>query len=311
MIFEIDVPNKYDMLSSIHSWIYPDIQPVPEQTAESIFFRLYQFNNELVPIALRQSAIGCPILVEYSSDSIEENEIEKKIIQALGFNVNLNRALIRIRNDEKLEKIYPGVAGIHPYQSPSVFEALIKTIIQQQVSYRSANVLTKKMVLAIGPMMFFDNLTFYGFPTPEEISKCNLQQLGSFGFGYKAKHVHEIAISTTKRNLDLEDLRGKQQSEVESILQPIHGIGRWTVDTLAISGLGNYAIFPYDDLGVRNILGRLYNNGDRMSVKEVEAQAARWGEDSSLVLYLIMCADVLGLFGKEGRQQTHKRKTHR
>ena len=55
-------------------------------------------------------------------------------------------------------------------------------------------------------------------------------------------------------------------------------------------------------------MGRLYNkNRKRMTANEVEDIALSWGKDWPLVMYLLMCADVLGYFGEEGRQQTHKR----
>lgn len=299
------------MLTSVHAWIYPDVQPVPEQTSRTGIHRLYHFDDEPVPIILHQCTQGDPITVDFSSQSVTEDEIRNKIVQTLGLDVNMKSALKKIRMDEKLAKIYHGVAGIQPYQSPSIFEALVKTIIQQQVSYRAANVLTRRMILSIGPKMSFKDLTLYSFPTPKEIERCSIRELQSFGFGYKAEYIHGIATSAVNGSLDLESFREKTHLEVKSILLPIHGIGLWTVRTLAIAGLGDFSIFPVGDLGIRNLLGRLFNDGERMSVREVEAITGRWGEDWPLVFYLIMCADVLGLFEEVGRQQTHKRRSRK
>ena len=295
------------MLTSIHAWIYPDVQPVPEQTSSSFFYRLYPFENELVPITLQQATLGSSILVNYSSQSTREDDIQEMLIQALGLSVDMKGALQCIESDSTIRHILSGVVGIRPYQSPTVFEALIKTIIQQQVSYRAANMLTKKLVLSIGSKSFLDDSIFYGFPTSNDIVGYGIKGLEELGFGFKAKYVHGVADMVSQDSLALEELKQKQHDEVITLLKPLHGIGLWTIQTLAIAGLGDFNIFPIGDLGIRNLLGRLYNNGQRMSTKDVEHTVKRWGNQWPLVLYLLMCADVLDLIGKEGRQQIHKR----
>ena len=307
MTFAIDVPRKYDLLTSIHAWIYPDIQPVPEQTTDTTFYRIYVFDEELVPIFLNQSTSGQPIHVDYAASSTSENEIRNRIIQTLGLEVDMSGALKRVRDDDTLAAVYHGVAGIRPYQSPTVFEALVKTIIQQQVSYRAANLLTRKLILSIGQKILLNDRIYYSFPSALDIVKHKLEGLQNLGFGYKAQYVHGVAKLTIKNSLDLEDLRAKTHDEVISLLKPIHGIGLWTIDTLAIAGLGNFGVFPLSDLGIRNLLGRLYNDGQRVTIPEVATIAQQWGNDHALVLYLMMCADVLGLFGNKGRQKNHKR----
>lgn len=299
------------MLASIHAWIYPDIQPVPEQTLGTQFYRLYSFNDELVPLILNQKNPGDSIEVHFAMQKADEAEIRQKIIQILGLDIHMSAALKKMKEDEQLLKIVPRIRGIQPYQSPSVFEALVKTIIQQQVSYRAANVLTRRMVLSLGYTRSFKNLILYSFPTAEEIAECSYQKLQSLGFGYKTEYIHSVAESVANGNLELEGLRGKGHLEVKDTLFPIRGIGQWTIRTLAIAGLGDFTLFPVGDLGIRNLLGRLFNNGVRMSVKEVETFTEQWGNEWPIVLYLLMCADVLGFFGSEGRQQTHKRHSNK
>jgi len=295
------------MLSSIHAWIYPDIQPVPEQTIDTSFYRLYPFESEMVPVMITQYTSGQQLFVDYFAQSTSEEEIRRCIIHTLGLDVDMHGALKRIRNDKTLNVIFPGVVGIRPYQSPNVFEALIKTIIQQQVSYRAANILTRKLILLLSQKKSFNDKMLYAFPFAHNIVRHGIDGLQELGLGYKAKYVHGVAELIQRGSLNLEELKEKEHDKVISLLQPIHGIGLWTIDTLAISGLGNFNVFPYSDLGIRNLLGRLYNDDKRLTTQEVESLVRRWGTDQSLVLYLLMCADVLGLFGNKSRQQNHKR----
>ncbi|RDE14123.1 MAG: hypothetical protein C4K48_07335 [Candidatus Thorarchaeota archaeon] len=308
MLFELETPRQYNLLASVHSWIYPDIQPVPETTGATFFARMYEINDQLVPIIIEQARPGSTVHVKYPSKEVPVESVKAKLSEVLGLTVKMTGALRAIRRSPQLCRIASQVSGIRPYLSASVYEGLIKTIIQQQISYRAANALTRRMVLELSRKRLFEGLTLYSFPTPAEILSLGLEGLRSLGLGYKSEYVHRIVELLHDGTLSLEELKGKSHDEVRATLVPLRGIGPWTVRTLSIAGLGDYTVFPIDDFGVRNLMGRLYSkNRKRMTTNQVEDIALAWGNDWPLVMYLLMCADVLGYFGEEGRQQTHKR----
>jgi len=304
----LEVPEHYDLLASVHSWIYPDIQPVPEQTGERFFTRIYEIDGVRVPIVIEQDRPGEQLSVSHPSVDVSKSKAEKLLKDVLGLKVQMKNATAILSKDPLLSSVATHVSGIQPYLSPTVYEALLKTIIQQQISYRAANVLTKRMILQLSQKMNYKGRTIYAFPEPDAISTYGLDGLREFGFGYKAEYIYSVNKLVRENSLDTEALKSLPYAEVTEILKPIRGIGEWTIRTLAIAGLGNFTVFPCDDLGVRNLMGRIYHDdGSRMTTPEVEDFAQNWGKDWPLVLYLLMSADVLGLFGQQGRQQMHKR----
>jgi 3-methyladenine DNA glycosylase/8-oxoguanine DNA glycosylase len=60
-------------------------------------------------------------------------------------------------------------------------------------------------------------------------------------------------------------------------------------------------VYPYGDLGIQNLLGRVYNDGIRMKRREVVEISTRWGNQGTMVLYFLMCADVLDYMNEKGR----------
>jgi len=309
--FELEVPKHYNLLASVHSWIYPDIQPVPEQTGDTFFARIYEIDDMQLPFVIEQEQPGGRLHVNCPSMSVPEDRIGSFLQDVLGLKVSMKSALHIVRHEPLLSHVASHVSGIQPYLSPSVYEALMKTIIQQQISYKAANVLTKRMVVQLSQSMNYDGRTLYAFPEPEAILRRGLDGLRAFGLGYKAEYIYAISKLVHDGALKTEDLKGMTFDEISTILKPIRGIGKWTIQTLAIAGLGDYTVFPCDDLGVRNLMGRIYTpHAERMTTNEVEDLAQSWGKDWPLVLYLLMSADVLGLFGQQGRQQTHKRGQH-
>jgi DNA-3-methyladenine glycosylase II len=308
LTLELKVPKNYDLLASVHAWIYPDIQPVPEQTGSTFYARIYDIDHLLVPLLIHQEQPGRRISVNFLPQDVSGERIRTILQEVLGLNVRMEGALRILHNEPLLSHIASCVSGIQPYLSPSVYEALVKTIIQQQISYRAANILTKRIVTQLSQKMAYENMMLFSFPKPEAILSCGVAGLRTFGLGYKSEYIYEIAKRVHDGTLRTESLKGKPFDEVFASLKPIRGIGTWTIRTLAIAGLGDYSVFPHDDLGVRNLMGRLFKkDGKRLTPSEVENYTQPWGQEWPLVLYLLMCADVLGFLGKDGRQQMHKR----
>lgn len=308
MTLVIEVPRGYDLFSSVHSWVYPDIQPVPEITWDKGFGRVFTFDAIRVPILVLQRSLGDRLQVQCHSAEVSASDIRAKVRQVLGLGVDVKNALKHIADDPAICAIVPTAKGIRPYCADSVFEALIKSIVQQQISYRAANVLTMRMVTGLVTPSVFENRDLYSFPISSTIADAGKSRLSDFGLGFKTDYVYNICSAIDSGLLDVEQLSGKTAAEARETLKSFRGIGDWTIDALSISGLGDFSVFPSGDLGMRNLLGRLYNKGERMSQAQVVGKVESWGTDGPLVLYLLMCADVLGALGSLGRPKTHKRR---
>ncbi|MFW9809948.1 MAG: DNA-3-methyladenine glycosylase family protein, partial [Candidatus Thorarchaeota archaeon] len=292
----IKVPEGYDLLSSIHSWIYPDIQPVPEQTGSDFFGRIYTLNDEDVALLIKQQSPGENLQVRFSECNVTRKHLKALVERVLGFKISFEDAIEQMSHDSTISFLVEKVVGIRPYMSPTLFEALIKTIIQQQVSYRAANIFTKRMVVGLASPISHENQLFYHFPDAITISNAGVAGIREFGFGYKSEYIHNVAKLVANGSLDIDSMMDETYESVLAALKPIRGIGQWTVDVLSLAGLGNFEVFPYGDLVIQKIMGRLYNKGERMTKKQVQEHATIWGESGTKILYLLMSAEVLGLF---------------
>ena len=307
MKLTLRVPAGYDLVSSVHSWIYPDVQPVPEVTWKQGVGRVFTFGNESARVIVGQLRPGATLKVLAESASLSREQIRNKIRWVLGLKVDVSDALAAMQDDPIISDIAPSVAGIRPYIANSLFEGLVKSIIQQQVSYRAANVLTKRLVLELTCAHELDGRKLYPFPTSSQLLNSGEEGLRALGLGYKARCILEIASLDVSGEVDLEGLLGWPHEEIMDTLTSIRGVGEWTVQTLMIAGLGDFTVFPYGDLGIQNLLGNLYQHSTRLTKNKVIEKALSWGDAGPMVLYLLMCADVLGLVGTSGRSKTHKR----
>ncbi len=307
MSVTLSVPKDYDLLLSVHSWVYPDIQPVPEVTGSRWFGRVVNVGTAKYPIIVEQSEPGGRLRAVYSSGTVSRNEVKEELRRILGLDINIRPALSQMARDEFLSPIAYRVRGIRPYVADTPFEAFVKTIIQQQISYRAANVITKRLVQGLGGVDRALNQLLYSFPQESSLMACGVEGLRAYGLGYKAEYVYNVCSLVAEGSLDLPGLQEKSYNEVLEILGSIRGVGEWTVQTFMIAGFGDISIFPFADIGVRNFLGQVYDAGNRMNTKEVAERSKAFGQHGPLVLYLLMCADVLGLVEKTGRPKMHKR----
>ncbi len=289
----IQVPLAYNLLSSVHSWIFPDVQPTPEITTQDTFARVLLINDRDIPIKIYQEEAGANLIVDYVDDVVSNNDIKQKMIHTFSLNLSLDNALESINHDSRLQKYSVLLSGIRPYLTDTIFEGLIKTIVQQQISYRAANVITKRLVMGLSSKS--KNGGFFKFPSPNTIVTAGKSVLKSFGLGYKTDFVFDICRMVETGELELENLRDVSYDEAAEVLLPIRGIGEWTVQALSIAALGDFSTFPYGDLAIQNVLGKLYHGGRRVSKKQVIGYADAIGEAGPLVLYLLMCADAMGV----------------
>ncbi|MHA2360292.1 MAG: hypothetical protein ACXAB5_08465, partial [Candidatus Thorarchaeota archaeon] len=109
MSFRVKVPEGYDLLSSIHSWIYPDIQPVPERTGEGFFGRAYNLESEHVALIIKQSSPGDTLRVRYSESNVSRRNLKALVKRTLGLGIKFEEALSEMSNDPIIAHLVPEV----------------------------------------------------------------------------------------------------------------------------------------------------------------------------------------------------------
>lgn len=144
---------------------------------------------------------------------------------------------------------YIGSYSIQMHSDP--FESLIKSIIYQQLSGKSANAIYKRF------------LNHYNdkIPTPGQILTTS-DEIFRIKIGLssrKIEYIKDLSLNVFAKDLDLSLLAKKRDEEIISELTKVKGIGRWTAEMFLIFSLGREDIMPLGDLGVRKAIQKLYN----------------------------------------------------
>ncbi|WP_158752348.1 DNA-3-methyladenine glycosylase [Acidobacterium sp. S8] len=125
----------------------------------------------------------------------------------------------------------------------SPFEALLESIIYQQLHGKAAAAILKRLLTLFGEI----------HPSPEHLLQASDDMLRSVGLSAsKSKALRDLAAKTLDGTVPtLIQIRRMPDDEIVERLTAVRGIGKWTVEMLLMFRLGRPNVFPITDYGVR------------------------------------------------------------
>ncbi|HUB17536.1 MAG TPA: hypothetical protein VL990_02805 [Acidobacteriaceae bacterium] len=125
----------------------------------------------------------------------------------------------------------------------SPFEALLESIIYQQLHGKAAAAILKRLLTAFGEL----------HPAPELLLDAPDDHLRACGLSAaKTKALRDLAAKTIDGTVPtLAAIRRMPDDEIVARLTEVRGIGVWTVQMLLIFRLGRPDILPLTDYGIR------------------------------------------------------------
>jgi DNA-3-methyladenine glycosylase II len=196
-------------------------------------------------------------------------------------------------DDEILKEVTRMLRGLRIPSTATVFEALLDSIIEQQISLDVAHVLETKTVKTFGDSLELDGRRYFTYPTPNRLASANIKQLRNCGLSTrKAEYLIGIAKLIRGGKLDLESYRNCTDTKkaIEE-LDKIRGIGSWTAELTIARSMHRYDTIPADDLGLRRVIGHYYFDDRRITAEETRAIAEKWGRWKGLASFYLMIAE--------------------
>ncbi len=132
-------------------------------------------------------------------------------------------------------------------QSP--FEALLRSILYQQLHGKAAAAIHTKLLLSFAPV----GGGIGQHPSPEQILQCPNEQLRGAGLSHnKALAIRDLAAKTVDGTVpSLARIKRMTDTEIIDHLTQVRGVGRWTVEMFLMFRLGRPDVLPVSDYGVR------------------------------------------------------------
>ncbi|MCQ9615743.1 DNA-3-methyladenine glycosylase 2 family protein [Paenalcaligenes niemegkensis] len=171
-----------------------------------------------------------------------------------------------MKRDRILRKIIPMYADewLRPPAEP--FVTLVRAIIGQQVSRRTADTVWTRFASS------FDTQA-----TPQQVLDIDIEALRKFGLPKrKAEYILDLATHFDQRKVEPDAWHDMDDDAIIKELCAIRGIGRWTAEMFLIFNLHRADVLPLDDAGLIKAISQHYYSGEPVSRFEAREVAQAW-----------------------------------
>ena len=267
------------------------------------FSQVIRVNSKLILVTLE--SMGSEDKPKLSADlksskplTEEDKKKAEETIEAL-FNLNFNLSPFyeEVKHDEVMACLTQKLRGLKSPTTQTVFEALVDSIVEQQISLKVANSLERKLIKNYGETLNLQSEVYYAYPTPQKIAATKVEDLRQCGLSQrKAEYIKEISAQASDGKLDLEKFKNySNANDIIKELDEVRGIGVWTAELTMIRGMQKWEAMPADDLGLRRVISQYYCNGNQISSAQARQIAKGWGQWKGLAAYYLVVADMLGI----------------
>jgi 3-methyladenine DNA glycosylase/8-oxoguanine DNA glycosylase len=162
-----------------------------------------------------------------------------------------------------------GGFGLTPIPTQSLFAALARAIVYQQLSGAAASTILGRVTALFAPRRF---------PVPRDLLAMPEERLRAAGLSAaKTAALRDLARRTLDGTVpSMALVRRLSDEEIIERLTRVRGIGRWTVEMLLIFRLGRPDVLPLGDLGVRKGFARTFRKRGLPTPTVIQRHAERW-----------------------------------
>jgi len=147
------------------------------------------------------------------------------------------------------------------------FETVVRSIVNQQLSGRVAQVIFGRLVAAVPG----------GLLTPVNILALRPAKMRRLGLSkQKTLYIRDLARLTRKGAVDFAKLADLADAEVVELLTKVKGVGVWTAHMFLIFALRRTNVLPSGDLGIRAAIRKAYGLEELPKPAEIEVLGQRW-----------------------------------
>ena len=180
----------------------------------------------------------------------------------------MRKAILALRSaDPVLGGLIDAVGAYRIRYLEPDFEALVKSIVYQQLSGKAAATIFGRLREAAGD----------GPLEPGPVLRLTPVRMRSIGLSkQKIAYIRDIASHTQAGVTNFSAMRRMKDDDVMQALTSLKGVGDWTAHMFLIFALRRKDVLPVGDLGIRVAVQKAYGLDEMPKPAEVEALGEKW-----------------------------------
>ena len=169
------------------------------------------------------------------------------------------------RRDPHLSAIFETHGHPPLWRRPATFTTLVRIILEQQVSLKSADAMFRRLRAAITPF------------TPQTVITGGPDHLRRLGVTrQKTAYLLHLSTAIVEGNLNLRRLGRMSDADVKAALMQIKGLGSWSADVYLLMAMCRADIWPAGDLALAVAVKELNGLKQKPTFEELELIAEKW-----------------------------------
>ncbi|MGO1766217.1 DNA-3-methyladenine glycosidase [Advenella sp. S44] len=183
------------------------------------------------------------------------------------------------KRDKRMAEAIERIGLIERNTNPDLFAALIKCIIEQQISTAAARTVNARILQLCGGRLDADALLA---ANAESLQRCGTSMR-------KVQYMLGVAEAVRTGKLNLSAMAAMDDAQVVQTLTALKGIGVWTAEMLMIFSLGRPDVLSWGDLAIQRGIMRLYNHKElpRERFERYRRRYSPYGSTASLYLWAL------------------------
>lgn len=183
-----------------------------------------------------------------------------------------------IRKDKKMAGVIEQIGLIERKVIPDPFEALIHSIVGQQIAAKAATTVWNRILIRCGNI------------SPQALCLIGAEQIQQCGLSMrKARYIHGISHAVVQQELDFSDFPTLSDHEIVKRLAALNGVGIWTAEMLLIFSLQRPDVVSWGDLAIRRGMMTLYGLSkiEKPQFDKYRKRYSPYGSVASLYLWAL------------------------
>lgn len=183
------------------------------------------------------------------------------------------------KRDKRMAEAIERIGLIEREIIPDLFAALIRYIIEQQISVAAARTVNARLLQLCSGQMTPEALLAI---EPTELQRCGTSMR-------KVEYMRGVALAVQSGQLNLDAINQMSNEDVVRTLSSLKGIGVWTAEMLMIFSLGRPDVLSWGDLAIQRGIMRLYKHKTlpRERFERYRRRYSPYGSTASLYLWAL------------------------
>lgn len=246
---------------------------------------------------ISSGSVSTPILkLTIISDRPVSRLLTEEVTHLVRNSMSLDEDITPMYSDlgenQVLSGLFNELYGLKSPVTPSVFEALVDSIIEQQISLTVAYQLEHRLIRITGSSLVIGDAIYYCYPKPAILAKTPPDIYRSCGMTIrKSEYIRGLSQLVVDGVTDLESMQTLKTAEIIEKLCSIRGIGRWTAELTMLRGFHRHDAFPAADIALRRMIANRFGDGRKITAEEAREIAQPWGKWKGLVAFYLEVAE--------------------